>query len=161
MTHALVAGVGNVFFGDDGFGVEVARRLGRSTWKALRSVDVGIHTIHLAYELLLPYQVCVIIDCVHRGGAPGTLYVMEPDLELTTQTASDAHSMTLLRVFSAVRDLGGTLPRMMVLGCEGGCTDPGMGLSVPCQRAVPAALELVHRLVASTKEASEENALPT
>ena len=114
----LVAGVGNLFFGDDGFGVEVAQRLAAEPPRGARVTDFGIRSIHLAYELLEPFELCIVADCMRRGGAPGTLYVVEPDVEEIASDIGDVHSMNLSVVFSAVRALGGALPKMLVVGCE-------------------------------------------
>lgn len=150
MTRVLIAGVGNVFFRDDAFGVEVARRLVHSPPPDAAVVDFGIRAVHLAYELLAPFDLCIVIDCMPRGGEPGTLYVVEPDVDGTLGTAgavADAHGMNLPVVFAAVRQLGGQLPRTLVVGCEPEHTDPGIGLTPRVARAIPAAVELIRDLV--------------
>ena len=146
MTRALVAGVGNVFFGDDGFGVEVARRLAQSPPSDAMVVDFGIRGVHLAYEMLGPHDLVVIADCMARGEAPGTLYVLDPDLE-QPQGAADAHSMHLPAVFASVRAMGGTLPRIRIIGCEPATTEPQLGLSDVVMRALPAAVDLVRSVI--------------
>ena len=149
MTRVLVAGVGNVFFGDDAFGVEVARQLALAPPDGARVADFGIRARHLAYELLSPFQLCVVADCMPRGGEPGTLYVVEPDVDGTTGSVSDAHAMSLPTVFAAVRELGGRLPRTLIVGCEPEVVDPGMGLSARVASAVPAAIQLIRDLITS------------
>ncbi len=166
----LVVGVGNVFFGDDAFGVEVARQLAPSPPPGARVADFGIRAIHLAYELLAPVELCIIADCMARGGEPGTLYVLEPEVDelaspgvagarssreacAEVQAAvADAHAMNLPVVFSAVRELGGRLPRTLVVGCEPAAIEPGIGLSDPVARAVPEALSLIRELVTQSQE---------
>lgn len=151
MTRVLVAGIGNVFFGDDGFGVEVARRLADDPPDNTRVTDYGIRALHLAYELLDPPDLLIVADCMARGGAPGTLYVLEPD---TADSASiaDGHGMNINVVCGAVRQLGGAMPPMLVVGCEPASIDPGIGLSAHVTGAIPGAIELIRELV--TKEAS-------
>jgi hydrogenase maturation protease len=142
---ALVAGIGNLFFGDDAFGVEVARRL--ATDPPCAVTDFGIRALHLAYELCKPYELCVVADCVARGGEPGTLYVIEPDTAEADGVVADAHGMDLRVVFSAVRELGGVLPEMIVVGCEPASVDEGIGLSEHVARAIPGAAALIRDLV--------------
>jgi hydrogenase maturation protease len=150
----LVAGIGNVFFGDDGFGVEVARRLVAMPPSDARVADFGIRAIHFAYELLDQRDLCIVVDCMGRGGAPGTLYVVEPAVEDFAGGFADAHGMNLPVVFSAVRELGGTLPRLLVVGCEPEAIEPGIGLSPTVAQAVPAAIDLIHDLLTTHRSTS-------
>ena len=147
MTRVLVAGVGNVFFGDDAFGVEVARRLALAPPPHTKVEDFGIRARHLAYELLAPFELCVVVDCMPRGGPPGTLYVLEPDLDDAAGSVADAHAMNVTTVFAAVRELGGRLPRTLIVGCEPHELDAGMGLSPAVANAVPAAVDLIVGLI--------------
>jgi hydrogenase maturation protease len=149
VTSVLVAGIGNVFFKDDGFGVEVARRLALSPPPGTKVVDFGIRALHLAYELLEPIELCVIADCMPRGGSPGTIYVVEPELDVADDTVANAHAMNVATVFAAVRQLGGTLPRTLVVGCEPEAVDAGMGLGHTVERAVDEAITTIHELVTS------------
>jgi hydrogenase maturation protease len=145
----LVAGVGNVRFGDDGFGVEVARRLAAAgelpanveVW------DAGIRSFHLAFRLLDEWELFVAIDLVARGGAPGTLYVLEPELGDAPAPAS-AHSMDLRTVFGMVRTLGGRLGRSLIVGCEPGELVSRTGLSPAVSAAVEPAARRVLALTA-------------
>lgn len=149
MTRVLVAGIGNIFFGDDGFGVEVARRLAGAPPPDARVADFGIRALHLAYELLEPLDLFVAVDCMPRGGAPGTLYVIEAETDGAAAAAvADAHGMNLPVVFAAVRELGGRMPRTLVIGCEPASTEPALGLSPAVAAAIPAATELVREVVA-------------
>ena len=143
----LVAGVGNVFFGDDGFGPEVARALLTSPVEGAKIEDYGIRGLHLAYELLAGYERAILIDAVPRGGAPGTLYVIEPSDEPAT-AAPDAHRMDLQNVFAYLRVLGGEAPAVTIVGCEPETTEPGMGLSAPVAHSIGPAAALVRRLIA-------------
>jgi hydrogenase maturation protease len=152
----LVAGVGNIFLGDDAFGVEVVRRLARRTLpEGVRVIDFGIRGIDLAYALLDDYVGAVLVDAVPRGGEPGTLYVIEPDLanpeDLGTRAAAvEAHSMDPANVFRLARTLGGPLPPVRIVGCEPGtlaaAEDGRMGLSVPVEAAVERAVDLAEAL---------------
>jgi len=156
MTRVLVAGVGNVFFGDDAFGVEVARRLALAPPPDARVADFGIRARHLAFELLAPFELCVVADCMPRGGAPGTLYLVEPELDDADGSVADAHGMNLPVVFSAVRQLGGVLPRTLIVGCEPATIEPGMELSPAVASAVPAAVELILGLIRDLNPSASE-----
>jgi len=155
----LVAGVGNIFFGDDGFGPAVVRRLLREgPPPGTRVVDYGIRGLHLAYELLEPIDRLVIVDAVQRGGEPGTLYVVEPDLdELEMREAPDAHGMHLPAVFAQARALGAVLPPTIIVGCEPLDVDEGMGLSMPVARAVDAAVSWVREIVGRERRSAVES----
>jgi len=148
----LVAGVGNLFFGDDGFGVAVAQQLARTPPPQSRVEDYGIRAIHLAFALLDPPDLCIIADCMARGGAPGTLYVVEPGMA-PQGTVADAHGMNLPVVFSAVHELGGTMPHTLIVGCEPADLEPRIGLSPIVESAVAAAIELIRELITNHHEA--------
>ncbi len=153
----LVAGIGNIFLGDDAFGVEVARRLSRRPLPAyVRVVDYGIRGLDLAYALLDDYDLAILVDAAGQGGEPGTLYVIEPEIgecgEGTQAPAMDAHSMSPMVVLGMVRALGGQPRRVLIVGCEpetlGDELEGAMGLSVTVQAAVDGAVALVESLVA-------------
>jgi hydrogenase maturation protease len=148
-ARILVAGVGNMFFGDDGFGPEVARLLVREPPAGAKVEDFGIRGLHLAYELLAGYERAIFIDAVPRGSAPGTLYVIEPDAE-APGGPPDAHRMDVQNVFAYVRVLGGAAPPVTIVGCEPETTEAGMDLSEPVRRSVGPAAALVHRLAGET-----------
>jgi hydrogenase maturation protease len=144
----LVAGVGNIFLGDDGFGVEVVRRLqSRPLLAGVRVADFGIRGVHLAFELLeRPEDTTVLVDLTPRGGEPGTIYLIEPDLETLGASATgpaDAHSMTPEAVFGLLRSLGGTPRRVLIVGCEPLSTEEEMGLSPPVEGAVDEAVAMI------------------
>jgi hydrogenase maturation protease len=144
----LVAGVGNVFFGDDGFGVEVSRRLSAEPLPpGVEVADFGIRGLHLAYRLLEPLRALVIVDAVPRGGPAGTLYVLEPDADGDPEEAPDAHGMSLPAVFAAVRALGGALPRTRIVGCEPASVEERMGLSAAVEAAVRPAMRIVREVL--------------
>jgi hydrogenase maturation protease len=117
-ARILVAGIGNVLLGDDGFGVALAGRLAdRALPAGVEVVDFGIRGMDLAYALLEGYDATVLLDATPRGEPPGTLYVIEPDVE-AIEVAPEAHGMDPATVLALVRSLGGTPARMLVLGCE-------------------------------------------
>jgi len=149
VPDVLIAGIGNIFFGDDGFGVEVARRLGAAPPPGARVADFGIRALHLAYELLAAPDLCIVVDCTSRGEAPGTLYVIEPDPADAAPAITDGHGLSLPLVFATVRQLGGHPPATLVVGCEPATIAPGIGLSAHVAGAIPAAIAIVHRLVRS------------
>ncbi len=141
--RVLVAGVGNIFFGDDGFGVEAVRHVAQAGLPAdVKVADYGIRGMHLAYEMLAGYDLVVILDATPRGGEPGTLYVIEPDI-MATATLPDAHSMALGSVFGFLKTLGGAPPKTLIIGCEPGPVREGMALSEPVSRAARAVVPLV------------------
>jgi hydrogenase maturation protease len=153
----LVAGIGNIFLGDDAFGSEVARRLsGRELPDEVRVVDFGIRGFDLVYALLDGYDVTIFVDATPRGEAPGTLYTIEPDLsELDGEAAGgmsvEPHGMNPLKVLGMVKSMGGEFKRILLVGCEPApleSEDGHMGLSEPVEAAVDEAVGLVESLVA-------------
>ncbi|MGI8586612.1 MAG: hydrogenase maturation protease [Chloroflexia bacterium] len=151
----LVAGIGNIFLGDDAFGVEVAQRLvGRDWPEGVRVADFGIRGFDLAYAILDGYDVTVLVDAVPRREAPGTLYLIEPDPDdpgLAAPGELETHGMDPVQVLRLVRQLGGQPKRVLVVGCEPetfGPEDEGMmGLSAPVAAAVDEAVRMVESLV--------------
>ena len=148
----LVAGIGNVFFGDDGFGVEVVRRLGaRPLPDDVRVMDVGIRGLDLAYALLDGYAAAVLVDATPRGGAPGTLYVLDPQTSGVRETLVDPHALEPRRMLDLVQAMGGRLPVLRIVGCEParamGEGQMSVGLSAPVAAAVEGAVILVESLV--------------
>ena len=152
----LIAGVGNIFLGDDGFGVEVARRLAAfelPDW--VRVADYGISGMHLAYDLAEGYETAILIDASPRGGEPGTVYVIEADAarpgatprEAGESPLLDAHGMQPDVVFSMLDMLGADAGRVLVIGCEPASIDEGIGLSPPVAAAVDEAVRVVLDLV--------------
>jgi hydrogenase maturation protease len=152
----LVAGIGNIFLGDDGFGVEVAQRLSQRTFpEGVRVVDFGIRGLDLAYALTDGPQVTILIDACPRGAAPGTLYVVEPDLTSlnstnNSQVAVDAHAMNPMNVLCMAKSMGAPLQRILLVGCEPATLGPEegqMGLSEVVENAVERAVTLTASLV--------------
>ncbi|MGH3099331.1 MAG: hydrogenase maturation protease [Streptosporangiales bacterium] len=150
--RVLVAGIGNVFRGDDGFGSAVARRLERESFPdGVEVADYGIRGVHLAYQLLEGYDLLVLIDAVPRGGPPGTVYVIEPD-QVTDDAAEtapmDSHDMSPELVLGLLPKLGGSIDRVLVVGCEPATVDDGMVLSAPVEGAIEEAAATVLDIVA-------------
>ncbi len=160
----LIAGVGNIFLGDDAFGVEVAQHLTtRSLPAGVSVVDYGIRGFDLAYALLDPWDAVIIVDAMSRGGSPGTLYTVEPDLgsianNHSADMAMNPHGMDPVRVLNLASSLGKIIARVYVVGCEpadfGDELEGRMGLSPHLQSLVAEASDMVERLVGRITQAS-------
>jgi hydrogenase maturation protease len=153
-VRVLVAGVGNIFFGDDGFGPAVARALAQDDLPGVKIEDYGIRGLHLAYELASGYDRAFLVDAVPRGGAPGTLYLVDPGSQ-AHGGIPDAHRMDLENVFGFLRVIGGEAPPITLVGCEPAQTDDGIGLSQPVLDAVAPAAALIRRLLTKTLAATQ------
>ena len=149
MQRMLIAGIGNIFLGDDGFGVEVAQRLAAEALPAGVEVrDFGIRGLHLAYEMLDGgYHTTIFVDAVPRGGAPGSLYLIEPELERLPATVADAHAMDPAAVLATLKTLGGVPGRVLIVGCEPANVEEGIGLSGPVALAVSGAVRFVREII--------------
>ncbi|MFH9247301.1 hydrogenase maturation protease [Streptomyces lydicus] len=172
--RTLIAGVGNIFLGDDGFGVEAVRRLGEHPLpEGVEVVDAGVRGIHLAYQMLDGYHTVLLVDATARGTEPGTLHLLDatdPAVTRPRDTALDGHHMTPDAVLALLDTLsagtGGRRPRrVMVLGCEPADLAEGIGLSRPVEAAVDEAVRMIRQLVgadpdvpAATEEPTEEPA---
>jgi hydrogenase maturation protease len=150
--RVLIAGVGNIFLGDDAFGVEVAQRLARCALpEGVRVVDFGIRGLDLTYALLDGYEAVVLVDAAPRGGPPGTLYVLEPPQEDDAAPQVEAHSMDPVKVLRLAAAMGARVERLLVVGCEPTPLDEAemqTGLSEPVRAAVAEAVPLIVALVA-------------
>ena len=152
----LIAGIGNIFLGDDAFGVEVVNRFAqRELPSGARAVDFGIRGFDLTYALIDGADVTILIDACPRGGSAGDLYVIEPDLESSSaegpNAAMDAHAMNPMNVIRAAQAMGGPLKKVLLVGCEPQTFGPDeghMGLSGPVASAVERAIPLIESLVA-------------
>ena len=150
-ARVLVAGIGNVFATDDGFGSEVARRLtGRPSPDGVRVVDYGVRGLHLAYDLLDPWDALVLVDAVPDRGSVGRVAVLEIGAEhVRTGAQVDAHGMDPATVLATLTALGGQLPaRTLLVGCQVADTGDGLGLSAPVAAAVAEAVDVVDALLA-------------
>jgi hydrogenase maturation protease len=155
----LVAGIGNIFLGDDGFGCEVAQRLaGLNLPSCARVVDFGIRGFDLAYALLDTYEIIILVDATPRGGQPGTLYIIEPDLKALDRLGAqemmvETHGMNPMRVLGLAKSMGGDLKRILIVGCEPVTTGPEegqIGLSEPVSAAVDEAIVMIESLIAKS-----------
>lgn len=151
----LVAGIGNIFLGDDAFGVEVVRRL-QSTGlpTSVQVKDFGIRGFDLAYALQDGYETVILVDAFPHGEPPGTVYVVEPDLDAAASGSNgamvDAHSMNPVRVLQMASSMGTNLPQVLLVGCEPenlGGDEGHMGLSPTVEPAVDRAAIKVQSLV--------------
>jgi hydrogenase maturation protease len=160
----LVAGVGNIFLGDDGFGVEVVRRLAECELpEGVEVADFGIRGMDLAYALQDDYELVVFVDATPRGEKPGTVYLLEPEIEEDGEVTLDTHGMDPLKVIKLSRALGAKSARTLVVGCEPQVVINGedyeemlMELSDPVHAAVEEAAKLVESLVAKEVERDKE-----
>jgi hydrogenase maturation protease len=158
--RTLVAGVGNVFLGDDAFGVEVIRLLGERTDPAgVQIRDFGIRGVHLVYDLLDGYDLFVLVDAAARGDAPGTVTVLEVEPAEAGVPVIDAHSLTPDGIFALLASLGGRPARSLLVACEPADVSAGMGLSEPVQAALPHAVRAVQDILREhQKQGGERNA---
>jgi hydrogenase maturation protease len=156
MSNILIAGIGNIFLGDDGFGCVVAGRLARRSLPAgARAIDFGVRSFDLACALMDGYDVTILIDAVQRGGVPGSLYVIEPDLNEPVEPGAqaitvEAHAMNPMRALSLAQAMNGELKRILLVGCEPATFGPEggrIGLSAPVEAAVSGAVEMVESLI--------------
>jgi hydrogenase maturation protease len=161
--RTLIAGIGNIFLGDDGFGVEVARRLaGEELPDHVTVADYGIAGMHLAYDLCDGYDRAILIDATPRGAEPGTVFVIEPEQAAEPQLALlDAHGMQPDVVLGMIGTLGGAggapgreagpdgsnAVRVLIVGCEPASSEPGIGLSEMVAAAVDNAVKVVLDLI--------------
>lgn len=154
MNRVLVAGIGNIFLGDDGFGCEVIRQLlQRRLPDNVDVVDYGIRGLDLGYTLMDGgYGDVILVDTAQRGGEPGALYVIEPDIEAAEQATPEIapHAMDPKKVLTFVATLGEARPRVLLVACEPawlGGDDGHMGLTEPVDAAVEAAVDEILRLL--------------
>jgi hydrogenase maturation protease len=150
-VRILVAGIGNMFLADDGFGVELAQRLATHEFPDCVTVaDYGISGMHLAYDLMTGYDTTILLDATARGDEPGTVTAVELDAEHPFQAASgtlDAHGMQPDAVLELLTLLGGRPGRMILLGCEPAELTDRIGLSAPVAAALDGAARAVVDLV--------------
>lgn len=157
LPRVLIAGIGNIFLGDDGFGIEVATRLrSEGVPEGVVVTDFGIRGVHLAFELTSnEYDAAILVDAMHRDGAPGTLYVIEPDASSPPETQFDAHNLTPDAVLAWLTRAGGTRTRITIIGCEPASVDESIGLSPAVAAAVDRAVGVVRRQLAFKEGSSK------
>lgn len=164
----LIAGVGNIFLGDDAFGVEVVRELANGPLpESARVVDFGIRGLDLCYALLDGYELVILVDAVPRGGPPGEVYVIETQANVDLPAGDqgpliETHRLDPARVLQLVSMMGGQVDRLLVVGCEptpfNEDDDIRPGLSEAAQAAVPVAAGWVRKLVAEWRPKNQEAA---
>ena len=153
MKRVLVAGIGNIFFGDDGFGCAVTAELLKRPWPAgVNIVDFGIRAYDLAYAIMDDHDATVLLDAAPRGENPGTVYLLELDPERLGSCEDeivDAHALTPVRLLQLVRALGGRARNLYLVGCEPARLDSEgiIGLSSEVRDAVPVAVKMVEKII--------------
>jgi hydrogenase maturation protease len=169
VPRILVAGLGNIFLGDDAFGVAVAQRLAARTLPAgVRVIDFGIRGIDLTFALMDGYDAIILVDAVSRGQPPGTLYVIEPEIGEGEPAAGasvplvDMHDLDPAKVLRLAQSLGAKVHRVLLVGCEPQATHEAIGggealpiaLSAPVSAAVEQAIQLVESLVSQLQRSA-------
>jgi len=162
--HILIAGIGNIFLGDDGFGSEVAQRvMQRRLPDGVQVIDFGIRGFDLAFALLDGVDVAIFIDAAPRGGAPGTLYLLEHEPEPAPHIADpahaptiDAHAMDPVKVLRLAASMGEIPRKILIVGCEptpfDESDDMRVGLSDPVHSAIDRAVDTIESLVAELND---------
>jgi len=162
-AQVLVAGIGNIFLGDDGFGCEVIRRLAAFQFpENVRVCDFGIRGFDLAYALMDGCELTILVDAAPRGEAPGTVYTIEPDLDQLDQAdqanlAVETHGMNPVKVLQLVKSMGGRFNKILLVGCEPetfGPEEGQMGLSLVVAGSVDRAVQVIKALIAEFVENS-------
>ncbi|HET6862375.1 MAG TPA: hydrogenase maturation protease [Pyrinomonadaceae bacterium] len=155
-SRVLVAGIGNIFMGDDAFGCEVIRRLaGFQFPENVRIFDFGIRGFDLAYALMEGYDLTILVDAVPRGEPAGTVYTIEPDLRQLEQPDQanlvvETHGMNPMKVLQLVNSMGGTFKKILLVGCEPesfGPEEGQMGLSPSVAASVDRAVQVINDLI--------------
>jgi hydrogenase maturation protease len=160
-SRILVAGIGNVFLGDDAFGVEVVRRLAtRPIAEEVVVKDFGTRGFDLAFSLDSA-DVIIIVDAASRGEPPGTLYTIEPELEgLPAFDGPDAHAMDPIQVFRLARHMNVVPGRILLVGCEPESFGPEnigrMGMSAVVEAAVDRAVDLIDQLIVQLRKVERD-----
>lgn len=159
MSRVLIAGMGNVLRCDDGFGVEVAQRLAaakESLPATVKIVEVGIGGVHLVQELMLGYDVLIVIDLIDREDTPGTVHVLQaevPDLDGWTEGdrqdfLADMHYATPTKALILAKALDALPPKAFIVGCQPADVDDiGIGLSDVVEEAVTATIGEIRKIV--------------
>ena len=153
-NRILVAGIGNIFFGDDAFGCEVAAELAKRSWPdGVNIVDFGIRAYDLAYAIMDDWDATVLIDAAPRGEKPGTVYLLELDpdkVNAGSDQIADAHALTPVRVLQLIQTLGGRAKNLYLVGCEPARLDGEgvIGLSDEIRNAVPVAVKMIEKILA-------------
>jgi len=150
-VNVLVAGFGNIFLSDDGFGCEAVRQLQATDLGPHVTVrDFGTGGLHLALEMVAGYDLVVIVDALARDAPPGTIFAIDCTEEAIVAQQADAHAMTVgavLGLYNQMREQSGArAARVIVAGCVPQALDEGMELSEPVRAALPSCVNLVRTL---------------
>jgi len=151
----LIAGIGNVFLGDDGFGVEVTKRLAQRDWPdGVKVIDFGIRGMDLVYALCEDYDAFIFVDITARGEAPGTLYLIEPEVDPNEPVTFDVHGMDPVKIMALARTMGARPTPSYLVACEPErvlagetCEDVLVELSAPVRASIDEAMRMVENLV--------------
>jgi hydrogenase maturation protease len=162
----LIAGIGNIFFGDDGFGCEVAQQLAQQSLPdQARVIDFGIRSYDLAYTLTDGFDAVILVDAMAHGDAPGTVSVIEPDLNRLNEFESaqpDTHSLNPVSVLQLAQSLGPLPAQLLLVACEPEVLESeDLGLSAPVRAAVPRAIEEIKSLIANLVNRETDACLTT
>ncbi len=157
----LIAGIGNIFFGDDGFGCEVAQQLAhRPLPERVRVIDFGIRSYDLAYAFTDGFDAVILVDAMARGESPGTIAVIEPDLTRLNEfenTTPDAHSLNPVSVLQLAQSLGPLPDKLLLVACEPAVLESEeLGLSEPVRAAIPRAIEEIESIVTNLLSVNQE-----
>ena len=164
----LIAGIGNIFFGDDAFGCEVIRELSRHELpESVTVMDFGIRGLDLAYALADNFDAVILVDACPRGGKPGSVYLIEADTALlneTDKTPVDGHALNPVAVIQMAKSIGRTFEKqkLFLVGCEPDTCeneDGRMDLSPTVKEAIPHALEMIHSLVRDLRTHEEKQGI--
>jgi hydrogenase maturation protease len=152
MKKILIAGIGNIFHGDDAFGCEVIRQLDPASLPSgVTAIDFGVRSYDLAYALTGKYEVVILIDATARGSEPGTVFLIEPDLTRLAElkhTAVDPHSLDPVAVLQMAQSIGKIAAELYLIGCEPAVLESDeLGLSTPVRQAVPQAIQMLEDLL--------------
>jgi hydrogenase maturation protease len=161
MKKILIAGIGNIFYGDDGFGCEVIRELSRKNFPdAVTVADFGIRSYDLAYALTIDYDAIILVDAVPRGEKAGTIFLIEPDVNRLGEleaNAVDPHSMNPVAVLQMAQSLGEISGQLFLVGCEPAVLESDeIGLSAEVSAAIPHAIEMIESLVKNLLESKSQ-----
>lgn len=163
-NSVLIAGIGNIFHGDDAFGVAVAQKLAICDWPDdVCVMDFGIRGMDLAFAFLDGYDLTILVDATARGGAPGTLYTIEPDLDSLLQNADavcmNSHGLDPAKVLGLAKNMGAQFKRILLVGCEPEVLDTEengrIGLSEAVQAAIDPAVNMIRKLIEEFRSSHE------
>ena len=164
MKRVLLAGIGNIFCGDDAFGCEVVKRLKQAGLPEEATItDFGIRSVDLAYALTDGYDAVVLVDAIPNAGQPGMVYLIEPDLNRLddgNDPGLSAHGMNPLTALRMAQRAGGVKGKLLLVGCEPSVLDDpdgSMELSEPVRDAVPRAVEMIRSLVTDLLSENHQN----